>query len=140
MIAFRGASRILSEKDKVYERLQNIPSIVVDGLLSRFTESARESTKLQITSQMETKLLTYMFALCLRVGDYAVDSSTIAKDLSMDVSKTNTLFKTLGCKIDKLKQHEAKALGLPDKFTESKRAILRIPLEFPTARQKRQKR
>lgn len=140
MIAFKNASKTLNDKDKLYERLKSVPSIVVDGLLSRFTESSRDSTKLQITSQMETKLLAYMFALCLRVGDYAVDCSTIAQDLSMSAAKVNTLFKSLGCKIDNLKPHEIKALGLPDKFAESKRAILRVPLEFPTARVKRQKR
>lgn len=36
---------------------------------------------------METMLLTHMFALCLRVDDYATDTTLIAKDLSMSVAK-----------------------------------------------------
>lgn len=41
----------------------------------------------QITPQMETMLLTHMFALCLRLDDYATDTTLIAKDLSMPVVK-----------------------------------------------------
>lgn len=41
----------------------------------------------QITPQMETMLLTHMFALCLRLDDYATDTTLIAKDLSMTVVK-----------------------------------------------------
>ena len=41
----------------------------------------------KITPQMETMLLTHMFALCLRLDDYATDSTLLAKDLSMSVAK-----------------------------------------------------
>ena len=37
--------------------------------------------------QMETKLLTYMFALCLRIDDYATDYSVLAQDLRMAPTK-----------------------------------------------------
>lgn len=36
---------------------------------------------------METMLLTHMFALCLRIDDYATDTTLVAKDLSMAVAK-----------------------------------------------------
>lgn len=36
---------------------------------------------------METMLLTHMFALCLRLDDYATDTTLIAKDLSMSAAK-----------------------------------------------------
>lgn len=59
-------------------------------------------------------LLTYMFALCLRIDDFATDAELIAHDLSMPTLtcvtwpssfitrandfafRVNTLFKTLG--------------------------------------------
>ena len=44
-------------------------------------------TSLQCTTQTKTTVLTYMFALCLRVDDYATDSALIASDLAMPVAK-----------------------------------------------------
>ena len=50
-----------------------------------------------MTSQMQTTLLTHMFALCLRVDDYATDSSLVAKDLGMQPSEyVLTSFSALG--------------------------------------------
>ena len=45
------------------------------------------ATRAQITPQTETMLLSYMFALCLRVDDYATDTETVAHDLSMPPAK-----------------------------------------------------
>ena len=46
MLAFRQATfQKVLEKDKLYDRLGSVPSIVVDSLLSRFAEMARGSTK-----------------------------------------------------------------------------------------------
>ena len=36
-----------------------------------------------MTPQTQTMLLTYMFALCLRIDDYATDTEGIAHDLGM---------------------------------------------------------
>lgn len=52
----------------------------------------------------------------------------------------NNLFKTLGCKIDTLSQNDLARLGLRSTAADSKRAILRTPVEFPTARAKRARR
>ena len=48
-------------------------------------EIVTSSTK--ITPQTEAMLLSYMFALCLRVDDYATDTTLLAKDLGMAVTK-----------------------------------------------------
>ena len=40
-----------------------------------------------MTPQTETMLLTHMFALCLRVDDYATDTESIAHDLGMPPTK-----------------------------------------------------
>lgn len=45
MMAFKQIART-GDKKKIQDRLNNVPSIVVDGLLSRFTETARESNEL----------------------------------------------------------------------------------------------
>lgn len=56
------------------------------------------------------------------------------------VYRVNTLFRSLGCKVTTLTQSEVKRLGLPDSSLNSKHAVLKMPLEFPTARVKRSKR
>jgi DNA-directed RNA polymerase I subunit RPA49 len=45
MLAFRQATFTKSlDKEKLFERFEAIPNIVVDGLLSRFAEVARGSS------------------------------------------------------------------------------------------------
>jgi len=140
MFAFKMASRSVNDKETLQKRLNSVPSIVVDGLLTRFTESTRDTNSIQMTTQTETMLLTYMLALCLRVDDYATDVELIARDLSMSPTRVTTLFKSLGCKVEKLDQKELKRLGLPDSAGASKRAILKVPVQFPQARAKRGRR
>jgi DNA-directed RNA polymerase I subunit RPA49 len=45
MFAFYNARRMVDEKGKLRERLTRIPPALLDGLLSRFTETVRGSTK-----------------------------------------------------------------------------------------------
>ena len=40
-----------------------------------------------MTSQMVDKLLTHMFALCLRVDDYATDIEEIREDLNLPINR-----------------------------------------------------
>ncbi|KIP06400.1 hypothetical protein PHLGIDRAFT_107028 [Phlebiopsis gigantea 11061_1 CR5-6] len=140
MLAFRAASRVVGEKQVLQERLKGVPSIILDGLITRFTESSRDKDQAKITPQMETMLLTHMFALCLRIDDYATDTTLLAKDLSMSAAKVNPLFKSLGCKVETLSFNELKRLGLPDSAAATKRAVLKVPLEFPKPRVKRARR
>ncbi|KAG9308698.1 Rpa49 subunit specific to nuclear RNA polymerase I [Chiua virens] len=137
MMSFRNLTIREFKKPDVYEKLSAAPSIIIDGLMSRFTETPRGSTKPQSTSQTETLLLTHMFSLCLRVDDYATDTTLVASDLSQKLALINTLFKLMGCKINKLTVHDLKRLGLPDSAGEAKRAVLKTPLEFPKPRVKR---
>ncbi|TCD67122.1 DNA-directed RNA polymerase I subunit rpa49 [Steccherinum ochraceum] len=139
MLAFKQFSRSL-EKDKLPERLKTVPSIVIDGLFSRFTETARESTQSKMTSQTETSLMTHMFALCLRVDDFATDYALLAGDLKMESRQVGDLFKSLGCHLGTLTQGDLTRLGLPSTAAQTKRAILSTPLHFPEVRQKRMRR
>ncbi|KII90120.1 hypothetical protein PLICRDRAFT_40321 [Plicaturopsis crispa FD-325 SS-3] len=132
MLAFRSATfRMAERKDPIHERLARVPSLVVDGLLARFTETSRGSTDALTTPQTETNLLTHIFALMLRLDGYATDPTIVADDLSMTPTKINQLFKSLGCKIEKLKMTDLKRLGLPESAAATKRAILKAPPEFP---------
>jgi len=131
MLAFRQAFQTAFEKDKLYERLGSVPTIVVDSLLSRFAEMARGSTSYQPTSATRTSLLTHIFALCLKLDNYASNTELIAHDLSMPVSEVNKLFKSLGCKITKLSDRERAKLGISESSAIEKRAVLSAPVEFP---------
>ncbi|TEB30416.1 Rpa49 subunit specific to nuclear RNA polymerase I [Coprinellus micaceus] len=138
MLAFRQAvQRKDVDKEKIYEKLQPLPSIVADGLLARFTEQARGSTTYQSTSSTKTNLLTHIFALCLKLDNFATDTEVLAHDLNMKTSEINQLFKTLGCKISKISDRERTKLGLTDSSAAIKRAILTAPVEFPKPRLKR---
>ncbi|KAL1745327.1 RNA polymerase I associated factor, A49-like protein [Schizophyllum fasciatum] len=129
MLAFR---RLLSgrglEKEALHEKMQGVPAVVVDGLVARFTERARGGATLQATSAMQTKLLTHMFALCLRVDNCATDSAQLAADLQMAQTQVNGLFKTMGCKIGKMTERDRARLGVAD---DKQRAVLSAPVQFP---------
>ncbi|KAI0830235.1 RNA polymerase I associated factor A49-like protein [Trametes gibbosa] len=140
MMAFSKNSRNIGDKETLQQRLPGVPPIVLDGLISRFAETERSTKKPKMTPQTETMLLTYMFALCLQIEDFAADVETLARDLSMAPTKVSGLFKSLGCTIKKLSPNELKERGLPDIAGETKRAVLKVPLEFPKNRIKRAKR
>src|ERR1700677_5243827 len=98
MFTFRGVvGKSVPDRTVILERLAPAPEAVVDGLLSRFTETPRGSAKCvmcplrimlayigpraQMTTENETRLLTHLFSLCLKVDDYATDTALIAVDL-----------------------------------------------------------
>ncbi|KAJ3572194.1 hypothetical protein NP233_g3247 [Leucocoprinus birnbaumii] len=160
LFAFRNAAdRRDFNTDQIRERLSALPSIVVDGLLSRFTEKARGSTSHQSTSATKTFLLTNLFALCLKVDNFATNTATLSNDLSISKDqyacfahlssivsqppfpflmniRVNQLFKSLGCKVSTLNQLERTKHGVSDSG-DSKYATLSAPLVFPKPRQKR---
>ncbi|KAI3612708.1 rpa49 subunit specific to nuclear rna polymerase i [Moniliophthora roreri] len=75
-------------KDIIHRKMKGVPTIIVDGLLSRFTETSRDNSALHsLTSGMETKLLAYLLALCLRVDGYASNPEVIARDLSLPAAR-----------------------------------------------------
>ncbi|KAG8930520.1 DNA-directed RNA polymerase I subunit rpa49 [Tulasnella sp. 418] len=75
------------DKSILQERLSGVPYQVIDGLVSRFTESRRGSSGFEVTPHMEIKLLNYLFALCLRLDDFSTQINTLAADLHMSASK-----------------------------------------------------
>ncbi|RXW17477.1 hypothetical protein EST38_g8375 [Candolleomyces aberdarensis] len=104
---------------------------------SKDSSKTKKKNLHQSTSATKTNLLTHMFALCLRLENFAADSETLAKDLSMSTTEINQLFKSLGCKISKLTDRERTRLGIAGNAAETKRAVLTAPVEFPKPRLKR---
>ncbi|KAK7446968.1 DNA-directed RNA polymerase I subunit rpa49 [Stygiomarasmius scandens] len=122
------------EKDVISDKLRDVPSIVVDGLISRFTESTRGSTACRSTSTTETKLLAYLFALCLRVDGFTSDPNALGKDLSLSSTRVNQIFKSLGCKYKTLSERDRTKFGLSEKLADTKMQVLTAPVEFPKVR------
>ncbi|CAE6459776.1 unnamed protein product [Rhizoctonia solani] len=100
------------------ERLDSaiVSDLVFDGLIERFAETARGGRP-AVTSHTETKLFTYLLALCLRIDGFSTVILPLATDLKVAPPKLTTYFKTLGCKIQ----------GTGDE----RRAVLTVPLVFP---------
>ncbi|CAE6350801.1 unnamed protein product [Rhizoctonia solani] len=100
------------------ERLDSsiVSDLIFDGLIERFTETARGGRP-TVTSQAETKLFTYLLALCLRLDGFSTVILPLATDLKIAPTKLTTYFKSLGCKVQ----------GTGD----DRRAVLAVPLEFP---------
>ncbi|KAF8599911.1 RNA polymerase I associated factor A49-like protein [Ceratobasidium sp. AG-I] len=124
LLAFRDtAGHTLSKaptdpRGTLREKLDSVivPDPIFDGLIERFTETARGGHP-TVTSQTETKLLTYFLALCLRVDSYSTKIGPLANDLKLPPAKLTTYFKSLGCKVQ----------GTGDE----RKAVLVLPLEFP---------
>ncbi|CEJ02956.1 hypothetical protein RMCBS344292_16948 [Rhizopus microsporus] len=114
----------LKDRRKVETALKNPSSIILDGLAERYTES---NTR---TPVMADKLLLYMFTLILSVSGYSVVIDQLGKDLLLKPIKITSLFKTLGCKIDKASTEECRELGTKS----AKKAQLVVPLKFPEVR------
>ncbi|KAL0952487.1 hypothetical protein HGRIS_006751 [Hohenbuehelia grisea] len=142
LFAFRSVLQRIREgaaKEVLHEQMPGVPTIVVDGMISRFTEVVRASNLHVSTSTTQTKLMTYMLALCLRVDNWATDTTTVAHDLSMGVASLNTLFRSLGCKISVVNERDRARLGLSDASKDTKFAVLNAPLVFPKPRVGRKK-
>jgi len=140
LLSFHFHAKSVKDKKVLQDKMDKVPSVIVDGLLARFTETARDSTEACVTSQYSNLLLTYIFALCLRIDDYATGIEIIASDLRMPIGTVETLFKQLGCKITTLNEIELRRLGRPDSDGKKRHAVLKVPLEFPAPRVKRSKR
>ncbi|KAF5392112.1 hypothetical protein D9757_003204 [Collybiopsis confluens] len=135
---FRPAQGL--DKNTVYEKMNNVPTIVVDGLLSRFTETTRGSSVHIFTSAMSTKLLAYLLALCLHVDDFTSDPKMLADDLSMSLTSIQSAYKNLGCKLKTLTEHQLSTRGLSDTLGHTKFAVLVAPVVFPKVRTGKGKR
>ncbi|KAI9358681.1 RNA polymerase I associated factor, A49-like protein [Pilaira anomala] len=114
----------LKNRRKVEAALKTPPSIVLDGLAERYTESNHR------TPVMADKILLYMFTLILSISGYSVLIDDLGKDLLLKPTKLASLFKSLGCKVEKASADECREAG----NKSAKKATLVVPLKFPEVR------
>ncbi|KAG2198997.1 hypothetical protein INT46_005537 [Mucor plumbeus] len=114
----------LKNRRKVEAALKTPSSLVLDGLAERYTESNYR------TPIMADKILLYMLTLILSISGYSVLIDDIGKDLLLKPTKIASLFRSLGCKVDKASAEECREAG----NKQAKKATLVVPLKFPEVR------
>ncbi|KAG9295764.1 hypothetical protein G9A89_008992 [Geosiphon pyriformis] len=144
MMAFQTNQKQVDSRGTINKALKNPPEIIITSLYERFTERAfaqkSQAEKSKMTPTSLVKLLSYMFALCLMLDGYVVETSVLAEDLYMPKEKVNEVFKGLGCILEALTKEERDRLGIPSlKSRSMKKAVLKAPPVFPNPPRKRVK-
>jgi DNA-directed RNA polymerase I subunit RPA49 len=77
-------------------------------------------------------LITHMAAMALYVDMFDTEISDLNNDLKLEMNKTTTYFRELGCRVGAMLEKERSRFGLNSVEAKPKRmARLQIPLEFP---------
>lgn len=76
MLAFKNAARLVHDKQVLQERMKHTPSIILDGLLSRFTETSKDKNEyvLVILRSCLGELTPWQDTHYFNYGDNVVDS------------------------------------------------------------------
>ncbi|EPX73855.1 DNA-directed RNA polymerase I complex subunit Rpa49 [Schizosaccharomyces octosporus yFS286] len=135
--AFLFSRRAVTDRDTLRRKLADPPEILMDGLYKRFTQTTGTGS-VQVSMRQVDRIMCYIIVLYLIVDNYSTDILTLANDLNIKVMKANELFKTVGCRIMAYSETQRMALGLNKTEAKShKRAVLKVPLEFPRPRRGR---
>ncbi|CAB16261.1 DNA-directed RNA polymerase I complex subunit Rpa49 [Schizosaccharomyces pombe] len=135
--AFLFSRRSVGNRETLRKKLADPPEILIDGLIKRFTQTTGIGS-VQVSSREVDKIICYILVLCLIVDNYSTDVLTLANDLNVKTMKANELFRTVGCRIMAYTETQRMALGLNKTDAKNhKRAVLKIPLEFPKPRRGR---
>lgn len=134
----------VSNKNDLTKKLGNLPEIVINGLIEKFTvvkSGAMGKSKdrnFTIDPLCETRLLSHILVLILRIDNYIVEIPPLARELSVKPAKLIELFRSVGCNIKPPSQVQAEALGISKYLLSSyKLAILSAPLKLPEVAQRR---
>ncbi|KAG5440132.1 hypothetical protein PCANB_001701 [Pneumocystis canis] len=145
LMAFYTNRHLVSKNELISKKLGDPPQILIDNLIKRFSEPSRSGTNHEtiqsiITSYGTDKILCYLFALCLIIDNFSVDINLLAQDLSLSIQKCRELFKTLGCKIQGCTETQRISMKLSKAEAKMyKKAVLTLPFEFVTKKQRRSK-
>ncbi|EQC40984.1 hypothetical protein SDRG_02046 [Saprolegnia diclina VS20] len=118
----------------------NIPHVVIEQVLSTFAETVVGSNGKASYAQskmLKDKLLLYLLVVALTIGGFSLDLTAIAADLKRAPSNLAQYARMIGCRTDAVKAEGglyAKSSAVKDKKTMATRAVLSVPLVFPTAK------
>ncbi|KAF9144514.1 DNA-directed RNA polymerase I subunit rpa49 [Linnemannia schmuckeri] len=135
LMAFRTISdKRLDDNEFVNKIMGDVPSVIIENLYERFTESPEGVDKKRhtFTPKSKDKLLCWILAIALTLENFNMDAGALTKDLSMKQTRVNELYKSLGCKVNELTATEKAQAGVSNEDAKTmKRAILTVPLTFP---------
>ncbi|KAG0292410.1 DNA-directed RNA polymerase I subunit rpa49 [Linnemannia gamsii] len=135
LMAFRTIpDKKLDDSEFVNKIMGDVPSVIMENLYERFTESPEGVDKKRhtFTPKSKDKLLCWILAIALTLENFNMDAGSLTKDLSMKQTRVNELYKSLGCKVNELTATEKAQSGASNEEAKSmKRAILTVPLTFP---------
>ncbi|KAK9467410.1 RNA polymerase I associated factor, A49-like protein [Lipomyces arxii] len=137
-------NRRMSSKKLLLQKLNYPAETLVNGLIDRFTDvkvgkfGKEKDASFVITPRLEDKLLCYLFAACLRIDEYMVETPVLANELSLRPIKAQELFKALGCKIKACTATQKQVLGLSNaEAANYKLAVLSLPFKLPEVARRR---
>ncbi|KAG0378730.1 MAG: RNA polymerase I associated factor, A49-like protein [Linnemannia gamsii] len=135
LMAFRTIpDKKLDDSEFVTKVMGDVPSVILENLYERFTETPEgvEKKRHTFTPKSKDKLLCWTLAIGLTLENFNMDAGALTRDLSLKQTRVNELYKSLGCKINELTATEKAQSGASAEDAKSmKRAILTVPLTFP---------
>ncbi|KAI5448876.1 DNA-directed RNA polymerase I subunit rpa49 [Naganishia albida] len=137
MRQFQKMKGSLGNSSTLHEKMNQMPRVILAGLLDRFTETAKGSSKPVITPAMENKLLAWQFALRLSLENWSADIVATADDLQMTSQRVGDIFKSLGCTVDQVTAVDRERLGIRGGEAKNlRKAVLQAPPVFPKERKR----
>lgn len=143
LLAFRRHARTLSNAQSAADGTAALASkmrladrerdIVIDDLVSRFSEKTRGTQIPVATPTCDTRVIAHILVLALHLEQFSVAPQPVAQELGVPVQRVNDLFRSLGCSMSTTTQHGADEAG---GTTTSKEKLwrLRLPLSFQNLR------
>ncbi|KAL7276886.1 DNA-directed RNA polymerase I subunit rpa49 [Rhizina undulata] len=126
------------------KKILGMDHVLVEGLFKRYTEkttSGNEGDNKEmhtVPPSLANKLLYYMVVLCLMVDGYDVDLFELKQDLEVQPKELIMAFKEVGCSVRELTKTQYTAMKMTKaEAAQHRRAVLKIPLEFPNAPRRR---
>ncbi|KAA8910894.1 RNA polymerase I associated factor, A49-like protein [Sphaerosporella brunnea] len=124
--------------------------VILEGFYSRFTEAVsgqtikgedgkiKDSDRHMVSPRLEQKILFWLAILSLMVDKYDVDILDLKHDLNIQPREIAQAFREVGCQIRELTklQYTTAKMTLAE-ARQHKRAVLKVPLEFPPPPKKR---
>ncbi|RHZ09191.1 hypothetical protein DYB26_012507, partial [Aphanomyces astaci] len=132
LVQFYHARFPLQSNAAALSETMNVPHLVVKQILDTFADATVNSygkTSYSQSKVLKDKLLVYLVVVALTIGGFSLDVSAIAIDLKRAPANIIGYTKQVGCRVDKVK---TEATGLGGKKSEGFRAILTLPLQFPS--------
>ncbi|KAH8148130.1 uncharacterized protein LAJ45_07894 [Morchella importuna] len=119
-----------------------LDQVLVEGLYRRFAETTMSGeggeARWAVSPSLSNKLLYYLAVLCLMADFWEVDLYELKIDLGMQMREITAAFKEVGCSVKEYSKTQYLDMKMTKaEATQHKRAVLKIPLEFPSAPRRR---